>query len=415
MLLRALPLLVLFGCVSKQNPESGRGPARFELRPASGPIDILFVIDNSGSMSEEQEALARTIYNPDCPAGLRESRADAVADLSERCGFAQILAAYERDFRIGVITTDVNACDNLVPDAMGAVDWGFRPQRGCLQRVDDSGTKIISATDPRIAENFARMLSVATYGSPYERGLDAVDFFLSGETLHEDCHEDRDLMLRPNAELAIIFVTDEDDCSHADGAFGFFDETGRVCGEDPNPLIVTSPQRCYDQRDQLAPVRDYAERWRALNPDVHVAVLGGFSATGDAAGCRLDGDVIDTACFESGGISNFTGPGQSCGPDEAQARGGLPCCTADGAHRYAQLASALGGAHIASICQRTYSCAVAEAVQAVVRACNSDEACGPAQICSIDESACLPSAPCTPDDGPDCREDECWGICRRPL
>ena len=375
--------LVVVGACELEVP-IGRLPSDVEAPRAlqgSGALDILVVVDNSNSMADEQEALARALFREDCPIQSLDVVPDALKrptgalldELEGLCGFAQILAAYERDFRVGVITTDVNACDNAIPSAQGGAEWGHRPQRGCLQPVPSTGQKVISRDDLDIAPKFTELMSaIGTHGSPFERGLDAVDALFAGDAFDASCAGDLEELRRADADLLIVFVTDEDDCSHGGGAHGFDDETLEVCG--PGEALVTDHRvsDCYDAPDTLAPVAAYAERWRAIAGAgaLRVLVVGGAVPTGDdgaphaASGCVVDGDgAIGGACWASGGLSNFTDPGQPCDPsDPGGARGGQPCCLAESARRYEALAALVDG-RVRSICGGDYVGAMTRALQ----------------------------------------------------
>lgn len=353
-------------------PRSPEPPSAFD----DGPIDVLLVIDSSNSMFEEKKRLATALYDSRCPIQslvdvpelLRNPNAELLASLSQSCGIAQLLAAYDRDFRLGVITTDVNACDNFVPAVMGGPEAGFQPQRGCLQSVPSTKQRVLSRNDLNVPALLEETLleGVRSWGSPFERSFDAVDAFLNGDTFSEACEGDRDLLLRDDAGLLIVFLSDEDDCSHADGAYGFSDESSDICGEDLSVIIEHSPGDCYARRELLAPVATYADRWRRLKGagrerDVRVAVVGGAipldgaDANGfQAAGCILgEGGQVTGACTEVQGTSSVNI--ELCGPGH-----GTVCCTADGAHRYAGLLRAFtdgdprSGA-LRSICAPSYA------------------------------------------------------------
>lgn len=385
--------------------------------PEQKPADILIVVDNSGSMQEEQDELAANFFNlniaadpenPDvgageCPLGdLRHIPAryqnpapvlyEGDGPLS-RCGFIQLLAAYENDFRVGVITTDVGQCDNRFGQAPS--DWGFRPQRGCLQ--PDGPTRaghdlVIARADLEdgddgnddFAARFDRTLqNIRTFGSAFERGLDAMAIFLDadGERAPE-CADDLARFRRPGAQLVVILLTDEEDCSHADGALGFLDENdGVACAANEGQAPRDIADRCYSEPEKLAPVSRYVEALRAADPGAKVAVIAGLVPDGidqdgvdpagadaelRASGCLAasSGDAAPSdACWESHGSSALRSPGQVCSdsplPEIAAARQGRPCCAADAGSRHLELArsfttDAQARSLVDSICNASY-------------------------------------------------------------
>lgn len=365
---------VVSGCVLAFPIGSVPG-AEEEERPASEAsrlVDFLFVVDNSSSMCDNQEALVRAFFDADCPIqdldqvplALQNPAPELAEELSEQCGFAQLMAAYDLDFRVGVISTDVGPCDDRfnIAETAGfpvcglAPGWGRRPQRGCLQAPSSFGSRFLSRGDSAIGSKFASLIaSVGVYGSAFERGLDAVDVFLDEDSEKEpSCANDAASFLRPDAHLTLVFVSDEDDCSHQDGAFGFGDENaGESCTHEIEEFKQLSPTACYDRPELLAPVEDFIQRWRARKGDKLSAILLGGLVPGDdaalvAGGClTLDDGGIGGECFESGGNSNQTGTGGVCDPSMRE----QPCCIADGAGRYLQAVNALGARGVAgSIC-----------------------------------------------------------------
>lgn len=377
----AVCVLGVLGCVGGCQLEVPLGrlpPAAHERRAidGTGPIDILLVVDNSASMAEEQVALSQALFREGCPIqgltnvpeALKNPSGELLAELEELCGIAQILAAYDRDFRLGVITTDANACDNFIPEAQGGEERGFKPQRGCLQPVPSTGQKVITRDDINVTEKFVELMgAIGTFGSPFERGLDAVDALLAGDTFEPSCEGDGALFRRGGAALLIMFATDEDDCSHGDGASGFDDETLSVCGRGDSVVTEHNPADCYSRANELEPVESFAARWQALAgvAGVRVLVVGGAVPVDEesfaASGCLATTDGIDAACFESGGLSNFTASSQPCGPEAQAERGGEPCCTADAATRYEELVSLVDGS-VQSICAANFVGAVVTAL-----------------------------------------------------
>lgn len=354
------------------------------------PADILVVVDNSGSMCEEQDNLVRNFFDPACPVDISQPIPERyknpppeliASDLAD-CGFIQILSLFEKDFRLGVITTDVSPCDNPFQqaqetgDCRGELhpDWGRKPQRGCLQPTSN-GQKVLSNSDVvtgDIGTKFQDVLrNIQTFGSPFERGLDAVQIFLDRNSDRAPgCENDVDEFLRDDAQLVLIFLTDEEDCSHADGEFGFTDELSESDCEDDqetyylgrNPSV--GPAECYSKPELLAPVGRYVDFLQDLKgEDVAVAVIAGaLEDNGELqpAGCRVNpqsGTPVGQ-CHESGGSSNLTaGNNAPCNPVVLAAQGiDEPCCEADPGTRYYQFARAFGPGNYLenSICYESF-------------------------------------------------------------
>ncbi len=128
--------------------------------------DILWVIDDSGTMSEEQ-------------AALRASFGD----------FVETLTGADLDFQVGIVTTDVSD-----PDTAGIL-VGEPP--------------VLTNDTPGLADLFADHADVGIDGSPDERGFDAVLLALSEPRISRENAG----FLRDEATLNIIIVSDEDDHS----------------------------------------------------------------------------------------------------------------------------------------------------------------------------------------------------------
>jgi hypothetical protein len=157
---------------------------------SASKVDVLWVVDNSGSMAPRQENLARNFQ-----------------------AFITLFRQGSIDFRLAVTTTDIFT----------------RP--GELV-----GTPALLAPDTPDLENaFARNVRVGTSGSAYEAGLEAARLVLERQEEEgapwraalatceagcdtESCREDCAVrypvpFLRPGAFLYLVFVTDEEDRS----------------------------------------------------------------------------------------------------------------------------------------------------------------------------------------------------------
>ncbi|HOX43446.1 MAG TPA: choice-of-anchor D domain-containing protein [Myxococcota bacterium] len=143
-------------------------------------VDILWVIDNSGSMSDDQQALAQNFAT-----------------------FINWAINLSTDFQIGVISTEINEPD--VP-----ADF-FNIYPGILVFYPGF-PRILTNTTPNLVQAFARNVNVGTCCSDeQESGLHAAMLALS-EPLISSLAANGGFM-RPDAKLVMIMVSDEPDQS----------------------------------------------------------------------------------------------------------------------------------------------------------------------------------------------------------
>lgn len=133
-------------------------------------IDILFVIDDSCSMSDDQTNIANNFS-----------------------AFINWAATLQVDFQIGVTTTDIG-------------------RKGCLT----GSVKILKPQTPNLATVFSTNVRVGTSGSASERGLEASYLALTSPSL-TGCNNG---FYRTDAALSVIYVSDEPDQSQQ--AVGFY-------------------------------------------------------------------------------------------------------------------------------------------------------------------------------------------------
>jgi hypothetical protein len=162
-----------------------------ELTPK---LDLLFVIDNSGSMASEQRRL--------------------------RSDFKHMMEAFEKragiaDLHVAVVSTDVGAA-NVDCGESGKRPGGdlgqFKVGNGCGLM---SGAKFLSS-QPGVAKNFEGSLTdvfscmsdLGTKGCGYEHTLLSMRLALDDKNTPENAG-----FLRRDADLGIVIITDEDDCS----------------------------------------------------------------------------------------------------------------------------------------------------------------------------------------------------------
>jgi Abnormal spindle-like microcephaly-assoc'd, ASPM-SPD-2-Hydin/Flagellar-associated PapD-like len=201
-------------------------------------VDVLFVIDNSLTMMEEQQSLGQNF-----------------------AAFMSAALSGGIDYHIGVTTTGINRSSEDPPlVCAGGVGGG---EAGRLFPADNSSPRIITPSTPNAAAVFAYNTTVGNCPQ-VERGFDAAYRALS-PPLVDSVDDPRTSLandgnagfLRPDARLAIVFVSDEDDqsptCSPSRPS------SGPPCSPPapprPPPVPATSPWR-----------RPPAAAWRASAP-----------------------------------------------------------------------------------------------------------------------------------------------------
>ncbi len=239
-------------------------------------LDVLFVIDVSRSMEDEQE-------------NLRVELQRLVEHIITSRTHENDLAVPIEDVHIGFVTTDLGAgghpvmtCDDSPqgddgilrrPPAGGCMsDWlpatdcpsGDCPWIWHLNALSDDGCSQASFTT---YDDVACLGNVGTEGCGFSQPLEAMARALTVHTQPGGANEG---FQRPDAFLKIIFITDSDDCSAADG--DLFDPAR----DDLGPLN----ERCFRNPEMLRPVEDYVELIRSLRQNhtrgVAVSVIGGF-------------------------------------------------------------------------------------------------------------------------------------------
>jgi hypothetical protein len=264
-------------------------------------IDLLFMIDNSRSMGDKQKLLAKAVPElvgrlvvPRCV-----SEAGAVhprASLVEACP-ADMRPEFRavKDIHVAVITSSLGshgakqgACSGVAPDddrglLLPSVRSGLTSYNnaGFLAWDPDRTLSPPGETDPaRLGQQFGEMVQAAGEGGcGYESSLEAWYRFLidpeppktlaidgaypNQRTIVTDVDQEvlsqRSAFLRPDSLVAVVMLTDENDCSIQDDAFGFMAADSRddgfmwransACEKDPNdrccaPCLANAPSGC---------------------------------------------------------------------------------------------------------------------------------------------------------------------------
>jgi hypothetical protein len=203
---------LLAGCPSYDArvvvPESTKEVNKVVAAGKPKPVDILFVVDNSASMADEQEKLARNFR-----------------------AFIEVLSQNkDNDYRLAVVTTDAGGDpgDNgNGPEDSGLVDNRFGPapyfasagqvRSACseLRDIEHScfrGPNPMKIIDSSLAPEqqislFAQTVQVGSCGTGNEQGLLAMQSALS-----KNCNSG---FVRSGANLVVVIVSDEEDSSPA--------------------------------------------------------------------------------------------------------------------------------------------------------------------------------------------------------
>lgn len=218
-------------------------------------VDILFVIDNSGSMAEEQARLARNFEafarrldemgahyrigitttdngNPRCGGTTPEEGDLVLRSCLDRLGegafeFNDIDAAYACTEVCGL------SGEALAIRPTAIEPGGERRPRPWIEKIDGE-TNLPADVD--VAAAFACFGPQGINGCGYEQPLEAMYRALEkAQVTSEGNHG----FLRDDALLSIIFVTDETDCSYTPAFRDMFVDD-RTFWEDPNGLAPTS-------------------------------------------------------------------------------------------------------------------------------------------------------------------------------
>lgn len=179
---RTIPILLWSaGCASdatlRPNPPEPEPPGPEAItdqivQPDRAAVDVLWVIDDSGSMEDDQDALAEHIPT-----------------------FMDWFVGSDLDYHIGITTTDASPIDEL----------------GALRQIPGAEHPWIDAHTPDPVEAFRSAATVGSEGTSREAGLGAVYLGLAVRTRDTSAG-----FLRSDASVHAIVVSDEDD--HTDPA-----------------------------------------------------------------------------------------------------------------------------------------------------------------------------------------------------
>ncbi|MDH5675483.1 MAG: hypothetical protein OEZ06_25395 [Myxococcales bacterium] len=353
---------------------------------AAGKLDLLFMIDNSGSMREEHLALQEQI-----PSLMRMlTSGDRDGD-----GIADFVPA--TDVHLGVVSSDMGlvgiqgipGCEGLGDDGiLNSIPSPAVP--GCQPSYPMFLSYTPDTTTPQqIADDFRCVGSLGTEGCGFEQQLESVlkavtpstspirflgDANGFGRLGHGDGVNAG--FVRSGAEgssvVAIVVVTDEEDCSSRDTRH-FTPDQYLPPGD---PLTMQDLNlRCFYNPNNLYSLTRYLEGLKALRPeDTDLVIYGAIvgippDLVDESALAAVDfRDPIARDAFYDGILAD---PRMQAVPDPTRtpAQGGNltpSCITANGRayppRRFVELAKGFGEASIVqSICQEDFT-PVADAI-----------------------------------------------------
>jgi hypothetical protein len=143
-------------------------------------VDIIWVIDNSGTMGPKQTNLANSISS-----------------------FTSQFVTKQLDYKIAVVTTDIRPVDPAHP-----TDPNYSGQHSCFVQ-SGSYPKVITPSTPNAAAALAANAQVGYYGAADAHGIDAARLALSSP--NSDVGGCNEGFLRSDAFLAVIQFSDADD------------------------------------------------------------------------------------------------------------------------------------------------------------------------------------------------------------
>ncbi|MCA9671806.1 MAG: hypothetical protein KC503_39675 [Myxococcales bacterium] len=302
---------------------SGSGALTTVLFPQTGQksVDVLFVVDNSEGMAEEQQKLANSL---DRLTDALRSYALGADGTGRPCNANVTLGCQIPNLHLGVISGDLGSGTYMLPSCEQVGGDFSKLQRtprvaGCSPpsdpfisynngRVNAPGADAIRA----IEVAFGCVVRLGTDGCKFQQPIDAARRAL-GPNANPG-------FLRADAALAIVFVTNKDDCSTPRPEL--FDPSGQALSDPLGPLtsfrcfefgvrcdvndrtVVGPRYGCVPSGDYLFGVADLAKRLAELKPKGQVVVAAIAGPTGRVeVGKDGDNPVLKPGCSSSHGTS----------------------------------------------------------------------------------------------------------------
>jgi len=269
--------------------------------PFVGEVDLLLMIDNSNSMTEEQQSIVTEIPRLVRVLSTGDRDGDGIADFTPATSLH--IGIVDSDMGLGDVT-GITSCDPGFGDDGLMQIRARHPAPGCMM---DYSTRYPTtpnvfafaaggaATTAQFSSDVACVAALGTDGCGFEFELESPlkaisltptstgdspvawthagyrpPVFFGGTFGHGNDGTTNGAFLRPGSVLAIVTVNDEDDCSSPNyHIFGL---------DDPAYSGVDLNLRCHAFPDELYPVSRYAEGFLGLRRDptrlVYAAITG---------------------------------------------------------------------------------------------------------------------------------------------
>ncbi|MCA9680238.1 MAG: VWA domain-containing protein [Kofleriaceae bacterium] len=275
----------LAGCIDRPITEVDPGQDKVEnlsfTVDLNRNLDLLFVVDNSGSMEREQLQITE--------------------NFKRMIEVLETLPGGLPNIHLGVVSTDVGAGASCVTPSPGpgvlrnaAMVPGCTPPSGrYIEDVDDGNGGRARNYTGALDDTFACIATLGTDGCGFEQPLEALRLALSPSTTLNSG------FLRDDAILAVVILSDEDDCSAFNPDlftsntdvlgprenFRCFEQGIECDGVDPHTEGVR--ENCVPRSDSpyITPIEEYVDFLRGLKRSDNQLVVAGI--LGDASPVRI--------------------------------------------------------------------------------------------------------------------------------
>lgn len=268
---------------------------RYSIIPNSGKVDILFVDDNSSSMSTEQNAVAARFQT-----------------------FIQALDARSIDYRIAIATTDIEKDNGKLATFGSGINF-LTPTTASKETLFSNAI--------RREETLSCDLNKTNCPSNDERGIFAA---------HSIVKTNPAGFIRPEAHLAVVFLADEDVRSQVYDKYSSY----ALASEDLPQTLISAVQSTYSSKS-----------FSAHAIIVKPGTLNGISAAGAAA--RIASGAKARDLFSEGDYNCLVAQARQTVSDPNQAESTATVVERRYGYLYALAARMTGGVE-GSICESDY-------------------------------------------------------------